>query len=213
MRKAFLSFVLLFMFSLQAQAALIWGTDASDELTGTRYANDDIFATGAWDDNFAISWDVAEVDGGWVYGYSIDDNFKDISHLNIEVTFDNPEPLIGHNGEFLDPEWILADHPSNPGMPEDIFGVKFDDGVDHISFFSDRAPVYGNFYAKSGWDSDSEEWTYAYNHGLADPLSMNRYDFIVRPNGVIVTPEPAASALMALGVGGVVLARRRRSKK
>jgi hypothetical protein len=207
MKRLVASLALVLCFTLQLQAAFIWGTDASGELTGSRSVDNGIVAVGDWSYDFGISWDVEAVDDGWVYSYGINDAQKDISHLNLEVTHDYPEPLVGHNGQFLLPTWLFADNPGNPGQPADIFGVKFDHGADFISFFSDRAPVYGNFYAKSGTG------TYAFNAGMLNLPDLDKYDFIVRPDGgAIPTPEPATMAMMGLGLGALALRRRRRNK-
>ena len=201
--RTFLFCFVISLFVRPVDAAFVYGTDATDELHGSRSSDDPgVIGFGEWEEGFSLTWDVVETESGWVYSYAIGDDDKDISHLNLEVTFDSPEPLIGYNGEFLDPKWLLANHPGSPGQPIDIFGVKFDEGQDFISFFSDRAPVYGHFYAKSGTD------TYAYNAGALDVDSWDVLDFVVRPNGVV--PEPGSLALLGLGACVVAVWRRRR---
>ena len=69
-----------------------------------------------------------------------------------------------------------------------------------INFYSDRVPVWGDFYAKGGRDS------YLYNAGYlaADPLapaasgSLNNH--ILRPDSVVI-PVPSAVLLSSIGLG------------
>lgn len=198
-----LSFVLLLL-SQSADAALLWGTSAVSELTGSRDFNDGITATGAWEDSFTISWEITELNGTWQYKYCVDGD-KDLSHLLLEVTEGCGVPIFSGN-QFLEPELFSPGHPSNPGLPVGIWGVKFE-GEGCFIFYSDRAPVYGDFYAKSGTG------TYAFNDGLLNPDSCNILDFIVRPDGnerTIPTPEPASAALFVLGAMALVVRRRNR---
>lgn len=208
MKRFFSSFLPLFLLTTVCSAAPMWGTSAVGELEGFR-TQDELVTSGSWVDDFMITWDIEAVADGWVYSYSLLSGGQDLSHVIVEVTEDSPEPIIGHNGEYLDPETYF--YAGNLILPDSIFGVKIEDGSDFISFYSDRAPVYGNFFAKSGYDQDSSSWTYAYNAGLDDSLSGIIFDFIVRPDGgAIPTPEPASAALLGLGAAWVAVCRRRK---
>jgi hypothetical protein len=137
----------------------------------------------------------------------------DISHFTLDLTDDcvGPPVLAGCVSD-IDPGVPLeyADFgpgPSNPGFPggASLVGVKFDelpDGTLSISFESNRAPVYGDFYLKGGVDS------FAYNDGLADHDSENLMDFIARPNGGVSVPEPGFVLLLGGCLVGLALKRR-----
>lgn len=200
-----LAFVLALALSRPASAALVWGMDASGELSGSR-DDTQLVTSGAWDDDFTISWNISQEDSYWYYQYCIDAK-KDPSHLILEVTRDCNFQLFSRD-DFEGPKLFDGDY-----LPEDIFGVKFefDDCQSCFSFKTERAPVYGSFYAKSGYDSTSQEWTFAYNTGLLGN-GCDPYDFIVRPDGdgPIPTPEPATMAMLGLGLGALGISRRRR---
>jgi hypothetical protein len=97
--------------------------------------------------------------------------------------------------------------PPNPNFPvgASIIGVKFNVVGGPalpvtITFDSDRAPVYGDFYAKIANDKT------AYNNGLGhEATSLLLSDFIARPDGSL--PEPGTVFLALIGVALVGAAK------
>lgn len=120
----------------------------------------------------------------------------------------------------------------NPGMAGVIQGIKFDVGSGtpyEISFLSNRAPVWGDIYMKSGQLATSG-WV-GQNPGIDNHASTSINDFIARPDttgspvcangGVfplcspqnnVTTPEPVSLSLMGVGLAGLVAMRRRRRR-
>jgi len=201
--------------SLCAHGAL-WGTDASGDLSGNRTSHIDggIDATHGWAaGNFKISWKISENDGTWTYVYSVTGGEKkDISHFILEVTDDGqPLDILPGTDTEIDPDspkTYSASDPSNPFMPNPIYGVKFDFGGDQVDYtiVTNRSPVYGVFYGKDG--KDGGDWLVAWSSALGfdnyktnDTLTAT--DFIVRPNGVC----PIPAGVWLLGSGLMVLIR------
>ena len=102
---------------------------------------------------------------------------------------------------------------SNPMMPGEIYGIKFEapyvENAQHItlSFYCDRAPTWGDFYAKDG------KGVLAYNTGFTsddvDPTCPASNGSL---NGHLLVPDtvPEPGLLTLLGIGGVGLLRRKR---
>ena len=206
--------------AISADALPLWGTDASGELTGIRTsANDEgIDATFQWDNGgFVLSWNIsynAETQL-WTYIYTLEVEQKGVSHFNLEVTEGLPEfhYYDGTSGPIEGPTTYSSANPSNPLMPNPLFGVKFDygDTLSSYTIVTDRAPVYGVFYAKDGKDGKSNDvvaWNTALN--FADYKTneqLGRIDFIVRPDGdgsSTVVPEPSTVFLLGLGLFGIL---------
>ena len=170
----------------------------------------------------SIEWTIAgNADGWWSYSYLFSHRNPDTSHFILEVSEDfTLDQIRNHNWDFEDdnPRWYGA-HPSNPGIPGSVFGLKFDeiDGTETlIQFESLRNPVWGDFYAKGGPNSS------AWNLGFLDPdpldpaTSGSVGNKILRPNGGLVSPVPEPAGILLMGaalVGMAVVAavRRRRS--
>lgn len=103
--------------------------------------------------------------------------------------------------------------PGNPGMPDGIDGIKFDNFVDDgangfvLTFWSTQAPMWGDMYLKGGSD------TYAYNIGLANDAS-GFANYIATPDTERFTtntvPEPSTYVLMGTGLLALGFASRRR---
>ena len=141
-----------------------------------------------------LSWAVDDSNvaslGLWHYEYTLTVPRGGISHMIVEVSDDDPGPAFTLGNLFsptADPQgWTDAGHASiqlftpggsNPGMPGDLYGLKFDgdDGFDEttvtVSFDSNRGPVWGDFYAKDGM-AGAVKFNAIWNEGflVADPI-------------------------------------------
>ena len=231
----YLKFVILIFFlclsSLSANAA-VWGSSAHDELISSRSSNmaggssNGVTATSPWDDGgFDISWDIRQANGIWTYVYTVNvvedaDKVKEVSHFILEVTNDGEQfdILPGSDSPHEGPQW-WDESGSNPNMPNPIYGVKFDygGGVVTYTMVTDRAPVYGVFYAKDGRHSGTPvvAWVNALNYeDYQTNELLTEMDFIVRPDGVEGNGNgevPAPSTIILFGSSLVLLCRFKRS--
>jgi hypothetical protein len=221
-----------------AQATPIWGSSAVGELTGSRDSavspSGGIHGSNAWGNGgFGVSWDITHNSdaGTWTYEYLFTASDKSISHAILEVTLDEfAFSLFDGSSGFTMPE-TYSDSGSNPLMPNPLFGVKYDliDSDDAnelpLTIVTDRAPVYGVFYAKGGKSRgpDGGEWMVAWSTGLNHSnyqtnTSLSVTDFIVRPNGstpeepgtFATNPEPGTAVLGLLGALALLGPVRRR---
>ncbi len=185
-----------------------------------------------------ISWTVTDTDVSqpgypWKYTYTFGHNGGQagISHVIIEASDEfGLGDIVGLTGATLYPTDPITTHrvtSGNPNMPEDVYGVKFNPLADGLfsmtwSFFSDRVPVWGDFYARCGGKLGGINFAYNYNMdadgsvaGFLSPdtdpsappesgTAANHYYFhILRPDNLV--PEPAtlvlgvAFALVGLG--------------
>jgi len=210
-----------------AQATPIWSTPATlSELTGMRDSSDGggVTASADWaDGNFSISWVITQdlQTNLWTYQYSLTTTLKSPSHTIIEVTEDPLNLFQYEPGSSLtdDATTFEVGTPSNPDLPNTVYGVKEDyvstedyNGLVTTTIVTTNAPVWGVFYTKDGKTDKIPvtAWSNALN--FSDYWSnetLTTTDFIVRPDGVPLIPEPASLVLVGLGVP--MLLRRRRS--
>ena len=189
-----------------------------------------------------IFWTVTDTDNTyathpWKYTYTFghDGSQAGISHVIIETspTF-NASSMVGLTGASFSALGLQFSNGGNPNMPEYIYGLKVDPLTSPemsmtFSFYSDRAPVWGDFYARCGGKLGGINYAYNYNNtdgvenGFLNPdaITTNIDDIdplaaatngslnfhILRPDSVV--PEPATLSLMSLA--GVALLRRRKS--
>jgi len=172
---------------------------------------------GPWADA-TLEWSVTHNGSRWVYEYTFSDHgngnqLRDVSHVIIEVseTFTLGNIMAGTTIDGEGPKTYTTNR-SNPEMPNDIWGIKWDVNTDTTEYswtiISDRMPMWGDFYAKGGGD------TVAYNMMFGTDTSAaigngNAGGWVLVPDTTTV-PIPSTAYLLGFGVVGLMLGRRRK---
>ena len=200
-----------------------------------------ILGTGAWINPGPtwMEWSVTQnPDNSWHYDYLFGHPEGETSHVILEVspTFTEND-ILDETGDFgVIQIGLYEPGPSNPGMPEPVYGIKFDQGYGLTTWFafnSWRAPMWGDFYAKDGkapplsdaYDSytaapNPGEFNAAWNAGFLDadptvPIQDGAYmgHLLVPDTDGPPPPIPEPSTLLLLGsglLGSIAVLRRRR---
>lgn len=192
-----------------------------------------MMGTGGYAGSFQVSWEITNQTTHWHYAYTISGDgvgvnlAKDVSHLLLEVSTNFTHDNIWNETKTLDdtPKSYSSTGTSgsNPYLPATVFAQKFDTGSGKnfvVEFDSDRAPMWGNFYAKSGggtaaWNTD---FATPVNHALStaaaaisalDNTTVLAYKLGVPDTLTTIVPAPAAAGLCAIGLGLAGWIRRR----
>jgi hypothetical protein len=209
---------------LLALSCVTTGAAKADLFSGSRTspASSGLFATEDWDNGgITVAWNVT-LNGVKVinnvayqvyhYMYTLTTERKDISHAIIEVSANTTKDDFFNfvfNGTPVGPKTFSPSDPgnSNPGLPGEIFGIKFDDldgSSNVIEFDSIRAPTWGDFYAKDGTSNGND--VFAYNAGFGTDPNGNTTNFtpwISTPDTKVTPiPEPSSVAIAGLGLFG-----------
>ena len=230
-----ISIMLTLVLMTPAHAVSLWGASAvgSGDLEGkydpasgdlvwkrSSMAGEGIVATADWaNGDFKMWWNIVEnTTEKWTYTYLFSEGGKDISHYILEATNDSSSFNYDTGWTSLEgpKTWSEFTGSGNPGMPGEIYGVKFDDWSPDAFGFSlttDRSPVYGNFYAKNGQTSGDHvvAWNNAFDRSFSGDLE-DPVNFIIRPNGEVPSnpvPEPATIILLGAGLFGFGVFKRK----
>jgi hypothetical protein len=240
-----------------ASAGLV---DVSADFSGSRSGDSQLVSdTGGWDlDTFKISWNIVEVapiDGYMTFRYTYtleglygegSDLVKDLSHftLNVSKGFDYVD-IVDIDQSKGDVTEVFLRSEEEGGFTftdglkwDNLPSSDFPDGKWVFTLTTQRAPVWGSFYAKDGRD------VFTHNKGLVlsnvtqdgfsqvggflkvnddginpvpSPTDATKSLFIAVPDSTIlkqqsIVPEPIsiASWIGLMGVGGLVARRRNR---
>ncbi len=173
--------------------------------------------------NTSVAWSITSATGGYNYNYTVrTSGSPDISHFIIGlsstctgitsrtstgcITILATDPV--EDIEISGASGFTAGGASNPGMPANLYGIKFDTDNDPktftVSFFSARIPVWQNFYMKGAgvgsWNTGFTATGTSYYIAAPDTIPMN------------VVPEPSTYAALAAAIGAVVAGARRRRR-
>ncbi len=230
MKKQILPFLVLFF----ALGSVSWADWTPGNLIGSISSHsNEVFGTAAWND-VTFSWNVSSSGSNWTYAYTFTDPYgagcrsnplKDLSHLIIQVPDQFASGNIKGGTDPYPDEGPASFSKSNgnPGMPAgEITGIKWQDGNWHTTYsgsvvsyttklVSDKSPIAGNFYAKSGKLGGG--FVYAISGYQRGGINYFNNDIPVPNPAGGQAPEPITLVLYGLGFAGVGLYRRLRRSK
>jgi hypothetical protein len=142
----------------------------ADTYTGSIKFGDGLDAVGPWN-SAELSWTANNEThpGLWTYVYSFSVDRKAISHMIIGSAESlGSQNILGGTSAGFELGQFGQNDNSTPGMPEEMYGLKWNVAGNSLvctrTVVSDRPPMWGDFYAKSG--KDGGDWAFACNTGF-----------------------------------------------
>ena len=188
-----------------------------------------ILGTGNWivTGPTMFEWVVTQnTDTSWHYSYVFGHPVGETSHFILEVS-DNftANDIFNVSGDVgsMSIGTHNAGGGANPGMPENMYGIKFDGTsglVTSFEFDSFRVPVWKDFFAKDGVAGGygvNAAWNAGFTAGDVDPIAPAQDGsigyHILAPDSQTTPPVPEPATMMLLGsglLGSIAVFRRRR---
>jgi hypothetical protein len=171
-----------------------------------------------------LAWTVDDSShpGYWTYSYTFSVDVKNISHVILEVS-----PTFGLsdiNTAYTTPGYLLDTYSadtqgnSNPGMPGPLYGLKWggnDSTLLTWSIVTTRSPMWGDFYAVDGKNTDPAVYAISTGFGtdtgapIADGNALaDGKAWVLVPDTAV--PIPAAAWLLGSGLVCLVSLKRRK---
>jgi hypothetical protein len=186
---------------MAAHSALVGSVSTSDG---------SVVGGGDWTTDVTLGWEISDAPGdNYLYSYTFQAPDPGLSHFILQ-TSDNftVNNVLEISNEYALNTFTSGDGNSNPGLPGDLYGIKFE-GFEEgspwtFTLLSDKAPMEGDFYAKGG------EGSYAYNSGFGEGEGGAGAKILVPDTLTQRVPEAGAMLLFGSGLLGLVGYRRAR---
>jgi hypothetical protein len=191
-----------------------------------------LVGSGGWPSGASLEYWVSDTveQGYWAYAYTLrvpNCQGGGISHLDVECSPSFTAANIeGGYGGACTIDWYGDQGDSSPGIPSVFHCMKWDASgqVCNVGITCDRAPIWGDFYAKGGAYNNptfNAIWNKGFGATDTDPVfNPNTWasvtdhiivpDTFSPPNGTI--PEPLTMAATVAAVGGLGGYLRRRNR-
>lgn len=193
MKRLFSAFIALALTGICGLASDGWALSYTGSISN-KTGDGTLIGTSLWNDdktaNFAdvtLSWVVDSTTnaGLWTYVYTFASDEKSASHAIVELSTNFDASNIKAGTSFtagdLDTYSATSHGNSNPGMPSPIYGAKLDSPSDSLTdvwtIVTDRAPMWGDFYAKNG----KNVWWEDVIVGYTEPI-YNGNGSLIRPS-------------------------------
>ena len=196
--------------------SVLFATNSWATYTGSITGGDGLFGTGSWSSS-VLNWEISSNSDVWTYNYTFTVSDKAISHMLFEVsdTFTADNILAGTTEGYQ--LGMYDSSNGNPGIPGSVQGLKWDLSGDPLSqsitIVTDRAPMWGDFYAKGGSEKIDGVKTrlFAYNtqfgsDTFASVGDGNAGGWALVPNTHTGAPVPEPSTMLLFGFGIIGLA-------
>jgi len=196
--------VALMSLPMAAHSALVGSVSTSDG---------SVVGGGNWETGVTLGWEISDAGDNYLYSYTFQAPDPGLSHFILQTSGNfTVNNVLEISNEYALNTFTPEDPGnSNPGLPGDLYGIKFEGFTEGspwtFTLLSDKAPMEGDFYAKGGEDS------FAYNSGFGEGEGGEGAKILVPDTLIQRVPEAGAMLLFGSGLLGLVGYRRARRMK